>query len=369
MSSAWNDYPDAYREQDVQPILRALRAGDCAALIGLSGAGKSNLTGFLAHRRSSAAHPLILVDCNQLASPTRADLLDLIAQSLTAYANASESGGDSLARVSARVAAALAQHGKLTLIFDRFDALPVYAQPLDPDIRSLLNNLRALRDRHKFALTYVVSMRRPLPKDAELAELFFANTRWLGPLSEPDARWNIARFARRRDETWSEKTIAAVLAVSGRYPSLLKAACEAVADGCALDALATHDALRRRIDEFWADAPDADALARSGLAGHPLLATRASTPANAPTATQFDTTQLTAKEHALLQYFIAHPNTVCDKDELIRAVWSEDKAFVKGIRDDSLAQLVRRLREKIEVDPSSPKHIVAVPGRGYRFVA
>jgi Transcriptional regulatory protein, C terminal/AAA domain len=365
MSSTWNDYPDTYRESDVQAILRALRAGDCAAVIGLSGAGKSNLTGFLAQRKSSDEHTLIQVDCNQLASPTRAGLLDLIAHTLAAYANGSDSGEDPLARVNARVARALARHGRLTLIFDRFDALPIYAQPLDPDIHSLLNNLRALRDRHKFALTYVLSMRRPLPRDVELAELFFANTLWLRQLSDADARWNVARFAKRRGETWPEKTIAAVLAISGRYPSLLKAACEAVADGCALDALATHDAFRRRLDEFRADAPDANTLARSGLSGHPLLGQ----PVGAPATAAFDTTQLTAKEYELLKYFVAHPNRVCEKDELIRAVWSEDKAFVKGIRDDSLAQLVRRLREKIESDPSRPKHIVAVPGRGYRFVS
>ncbi|HLE30620.1 MAG TPA: helix-turn-helix domain-containing protein [Anaerolineales bacterium] len=40
----------------------------------------------------------------------------------------------------------------------------------------------------------------------------------------------------------------------------------------------------------------------------------------------------------------------------------------RGVRDDSLAQLVRRLREKIEPDPANPRHIHTVPGRGYRFV-
>jgi DNA-binding response OmpR family regulator len=52
---------------------------------------------------------------------------------------------------------------------------------------------------------------------------------------------------------------------------------------------------------------------------------------------------------------------------LIRAVWPEDRIFERGIRDDSLAQLVRRLREKIEPLPSTPRHIHSVPGRGYRF--
>jgi DNA-binding winged helix-turn-helix (wHTH) protein len=48
-------------------------------------------------------------------------------------------------------------------------------------------------------------------------------------------------------------------------------------------------------------------------------------------------------------------------------VWPEDRVFERGVRDDSLAQLVRRLREKIEPDPSAPRFILTVPGRGYRF--
>ena len=40
---------------------------------------------------------------------------------------------------------------------------------------------------------------------------------------------------------------------------------------------------------------------------------------------------------------------------------------MSGVRDDSLAQLVRRLREKIEPNPATPQHIHTVPGRGYKF--
>ena len=65
---------------------------------------------------------------------------------------------------------------------------------------------------------------------------------------------------------------------------------------------------------------------------------------------------------------VCPPGQVCEKDDIIRAVWPEDKFIERGIRDDSLAQLVRRLREKIEPDVASPKHVVTVAGRGYRFV-
>ncbi len=355
MSTSWLRYPQTYRETEVKRILRAATAGDCAAVIGLSGAGKSNLMGFLAHRVSNAQLPLLLIDCNRLAEPTRESLLAQVRATIDAAL-----GGASSDSVENAVARFLAQHPRLCLLLDRFDGLPVNGTPIAAEGRTIMNNLRALRDAHKGQLTLVTATRHPLGKDSELSELLFANTIWLGPLQESDARWNIARFADARGLLWDDATTAVILAASRGYPSLLKALCEAVADGSPLTAMAEHEAVTRRIEEFWSDQPSADELARSGLSAHPLLQRAQST--------VFDTTQLTAKEHLLLAYLQAHPNQICDKDELIRAVWSEDKAFVKGIRDDSLAQLVRRLREKIETDPSSPKHILAAPGRGYRFV-
>jgi two-component system response regulator RegX3 len=67
-------------------------------------------------------------------------------------------------------------------------------------------------------------------------------------------------------------------------------------------------------------------------------------------------------------YLLDNQNVICEKDELIRAVWTEDKVFEQGVRDDSLAQLVRRLRVKIEPDPSTPSFLLTIPGRGYRLI-
>ena len=77
---------------------------------------------------------------------------------------------------------------------------------------------------------------------------------------------------------------------------------------------------------------------------------------------------LTAKEFDLLSYLLDNRDAICEKDSVIRAIWPEDKVFEEGIRDDSLAQLVRRLRIKIEPDPSNPTYIQTIPGRGYRFL-
>jgi DNA-binding response OmpR family regulator len=117
--------------------------------------------------------------------------------------------------------------------------------------------------------------------------------------------------------------------------------------------------MQKRLEEFRADRPAEDEIRMSGLAGLPLLA------AGRPAA--IDTDQLTTKEILLLEYLQAHPGEICAKDDLIRAVWPEDKIFASGVRDDTLAQLVRRLREKIEADASRPVRIQTATGRGYRF--
>lgn len=384
--SVWDTYPETYREKEVQAIIRATQAGGCVSLIGLSGAGKSNLMGFLAYR-SALAQPnqqpseskrqigflveqlpiaiasTLLVDCNRLTQSTPEAFFRLVRQGL----GDSVETGDELRALETILNQRLMENASLCLLLDRFDALPAAALP------GISSNLRALRDAHKYQLTYVIATRRPLDPRSELAELFYAHTIWLGPLSESDARWNVARYAERIGVTWDSDIADELIRLTWGYPSLLRAACEAYADLTAstsgtppdLNALRQHPAVRHRIDEFWADAPAEADVQASGLSEHPLLG--AAHPAVA-TATDADDSQLTAKEHLLLEHFRTHPHQVCEKDDLIRAVWPEDRIYERGIRDDSLAQLIRRLRQKIENEASDPQHILTVPGRGYRFI-
>jgi hypothetical protein len=349
---SWETYPANYRSAEVQALLSAARTGDCVSVVGLSGAGKSNLMGFIAERIESPGLRFILADCNRLPGRTPAALFHFLRRALDDSGPA-DSEMEALDSAIGRWLGA--QGGVLAVLLDRFDAL---LEPPDP---ALFNNLRALRDSHKFQLAFVTATRRPLPADNEFAELVLANTVWLGPLTESDARWNVKRYAERKGLVWDEAIADLIINVSKGYPSFLRAGCEAYAAGATtFDAIAAHPAVQARLREFWNDQPTDDELRRSGLAGHPLLKKPR------PSATM-DTSQLTAKESLLLNYFLAHPDVVCEKDDLIRAAWPEDKVFERGVRDDSLAQLIRRLREKIEPDPASPRHIFTVPGRGYRF--
>lgn len=371
--SAWDSYPAHYRAEIVQAIVGASQAGECSALIGLSGSGKSNLMGFLAHRLGWQSHlpgiaephpAFVLADCNRLSEKSPQALFALLLNALEQAAGGEPSAPpqDYFQALERQVRQTLENVPGVCFLLDRFDALSESNHPgMVPAAFS--SNLRALRDAHKYGLTYVLASRTPLTAHDELAELFYAHTLWLGPLSREDAVWNIKRYAERIGQTWEPAVFECILELSGGYPSFLRAVCEAYAAGSDLNqaAITSHPAVQLRLAEFWDDRPSEAALQHSGLASHPLLQTRQKLPIP-------ESNLLTAKEHLLWSFLQAHPGQVCDKDELIRAVWPEDRIFERGIRDDSLAQLVRRLREKVELEPSAPQHIHTVPGRGYRYL-
>ncbi len=71
---------------------------------------------------------------------------------------------------------------------------------------------------------------------------------------------------------------------------------------------------------------------------------------------------LTANEQKLLAYFMQNPKMILSKNRLLEALWDVDGCFVDA---NTLAVNIRRLREKIEDDPSDPKYIKNVRGLGY----
>ena len=72
---------------------------------------------------------------------------------------------------------------------------------------------------------------------------------------------------------------------------------------------------------------------------------------------------LTAKEFDLLLLLARYPQRVFTRDELLNLVWG----FTDYIDPNTITVHVRRLREKIEEDPSKPRYINTVWGVGYRF--
>jgi DNA-binding response OmpR family regulator len=74
--------------------------------------------------------------------------------------------------------------------------------------------------------------------------------------------------------------------------------------------------------------------------------------------------RLTAKEFDLLWFLAAHPKRVFSRGQLMASVWGYRSALDTG----TVTVHVRRLREKIEDDPSHPLHLETVWGVGYRLV-
>ena len=73
--------------------------------------------------------------------------------------------------------------------------------------------------------------------------------------------------------------------------------------------------------------------------------------------------ELTAKEYELLLLLISTPNKVFTKDEIFEKVWGFNSE-----RDiPTITVHIRKLREKIEFDPSNPEYIQTVWGVGYKF--
>jgi len=73
--------------------------------------------------------------------------------------------------------------------------------------------------------------------------------------------------------------------------------------------------------------------------------------------------RLTAKEFDLLKFLAGHPRQVFSRDQLMDRVWGYEAALDTG----TVTVHVRRLREKIEADPSRPRFLQTVWGVGYRF--
>jgi two-component system, OmpR family, response regulator ResD len=73
--------------------------------------------------------------------------------------------------------------------------------------------------------------------------------------------------------------------------------------------------------------------------------------------------QLTAKEFELLWFLASHPRHVFSRDQLMARVWGYESTVDTG----TVTVHMRRLREKIEADPSDPGHLRTVWGVGYRL--
>ena len=73
--------------------------------------------------------------------------------------------------------------------------------------------------------------------------------------------------------------------------------------------------------------------------------------------------ELTQVEFQIIEYFFTNPDTALDRTDILNKVWGSGYFGEEKIVDVN----IRRLRMKIEDQPSSPKHLVTVWGMGYKW--
>lgn len=73
--------------------------------------------------------------------------------------------------------------------------------------------------------------------------------------------------------------------------------------------------------------------------------------------------ELTQVEFQMMEYFFTNPDTALSRTDILRRVWGENYYGEEKIVDVN----IRRLRMKIEDDPSAPTHLVTVWGMGYKW--
>lgn len=71
---------------------------------------------------------------------------------------------------------------------------------------------------------------------------------------------------------------------------------------------------------------------------------------------------LTAKEYSLLSFFMENPMHILSRNQLLESIWDIEGSFVD---ENTLSVNIRRLREKIEDNPSAPVLLKNIRGLGY----
>jgi DNA-binding winged helix-turn-helix (wHTH) protein len=316
---------------------------------------------------------------------------------------------------------------RLVFLFDEFDEVF-----LGIDERVFLN-LRALRDRYPDQLSYVVATLKQLTESrrgleiGEFYELFAHDTRCLGMLARRDSLRMMDEFAREEELAFTSEDRAFILTQAGGHPGLLKATCHLfyrafeqdepdrvrAADYRLLREWLEDDAtVRGECVKLWNNLPaelqealinflggvqigraplrrlrEEGILTKSKGGGYQVfgkafegLACRQrllQEPVQPGVHVDVEAGEvyvdgcavpvLTDLEYRLMLLLYGQIDKICDKYRIVESVWGED--YIDEVDDARIEKLISRLRQKIEPDPSNPRYLITVRGRGYRLLS
>lgn len=321
---------------------------------------------------------------------------------------------------------ALSQHldRSLVFLFDEFD------EPFARLDSRVFLNLRALSDKFGKRLSYAVATTTPLSaRDAdsdvsEFVEMFVGHQRRLGMLTEDEARALASDLARAEGAHLDSQALDFIVAQAGGHAGLLQAVtrvtlaavsgipAHARAEGLALarERLEDDQIGRAECSKLWSQLVDAerDALVDVALdsaaplqpslraslndkgiltgeparlfgqrfAGFVRRQRRARQTAQAGVWVDVDSGSVTVDgrhiptltdlEYRLLLLLWGRLDKLCDKYQIVENVWGQD--YIDEVDDARIEKLVSRLRAKLEQDPTNPRYLQTVRGRGYKLV-
>lgn len=318
---------------------------------------------------------------------------------------------------------------RLVLMFDEFDEpLAAMDRRVFLNLRALKDQYPR-RLSYIIATNRRLARVRDDKEVGEFTELFAHHTWYLGPLHEADAREFIIRFAAQEGVTFDEADIRFILERSGGHLGLLDAVCRALGEVTGeptrtpsqdalihrqvAEALARGGPAQAECRKIWADLSEEEQEALIALftSGAPLDAealyslrqkhvlldggegeeprlfsqlfaefvgrqrvvrragaggVKVDVEAGEVTVDGRPIPPLTNLEYRLLLLLYGHLGKICDKYQVVQAVWGED--YIDEVDDARIEKLVSRLRQKIEADPANPKYLLTIRGRGYKLV-
>ena len=78
--------------------------------------------------------------------------------------------------------------------------------------------------------------------------------------------------------------------------------------------------------------------------------------------------ELTQVEFQIMEYFFQNPGAALARSQILQHVWGSSTGSAYDTEDKIVDVNIRRLRKKVEDDPSSPKHLMTIWGIGYKWV-
>ncbi len=427
-----------YRKESLQIIFNHILSGDSCVVVAGASMGKTRFIDcmMLPEVREqylgslSDSTILLRADCNRLAEVSDWGIYELILTALIEGCG-QHPGRESLrmqlnglrqevitahdAHLALRnlelaVMIAIQEHHlQLHFLLDEFDE----AYGCLPELA--LDNLRALRDAHKYRLSYSLFFRQPpallrdLAESESFYELFSRSVIGLTPYSLEDTLQIIERLESRKQvylEDWLHNRIAVL---SGGHPGLILALFDLASETpqslkptCSPDSLLQEPIIKEECRKLWQGLHEdekfglhaitqsmnisAEIRQRLRLKGlihesdkqtivfNEIFASyitsapidlKKQIEVNQETQTvvvEGETKELTAKEFDLINLLATEFGRVFTHDEIVEAIYPNEAYATDNQRLDAL---IKRLRKKIEPEPSEPRYLITKRGRGY----